>query len=143
MQLHLHLYLNIFYIRWPLCTAHHTLILQAEYLLLHTAPRVAHKIYRAKSTLIYGVIRGRVCYQEAFYVIYSFLWQAQVSEEEGKHALSSRLQINSYVYVALWDPGCMKFSHIIEQSPRNWETTMCPNVALTVFHTQNMYHHVW
>ena len=30
----------------------------------------------------------------------------------------------------------MKFSHILEQSPRDWETTLCQNVALTVFHIQ-------
>ena len=27
-------------------------------------------------------------------------------------------------YVVLSDPGSMHFSHIIEQSPRDWETTM-------------------
>ena len=37
----------------------------------------------------------------------------------------------------------MQFSHIIEQSPRNWEATMRQNVVLTIFHTQNIYHHVW
>ena len=33
--------------------------------------------------------------------------------------------------------------HIIEQSPRNWEPTVCQNVALTVFPTQNICHLVW
>ena len=37
----------------------------------------------------------------------------------------------------------MQFSHIIEQSSRDWETTMRQNVVLTIFHTQNIYHHVW
>ena len=46
-------------------------------------------------------------------------------------------------YVALSDPGYMKFSHIIEQSPRHWETTMRQNVVLTNFHTQNIRHHPW
>ena len=31
--------------------------------------------------------------------------------------------------VALSDPGSMKFSHIIEQSPRDWETTLCQNIV--------------
>ena len=38
--------------------------------------------------------------------------------------------------IALWDPGSMKFSPIIEQSSRDWETTVCQYVALTVSHTQ-------
>ena len=37
----------------------------------------------------------------------------------------------------------MQFSHIIEQSPCNWETTMRWNVVLTIVHTQNIYHPVW
>ena len=37
----------------------------------------------------------------------------------------------------------MQFSHIIEQSPRDWETAMCRNVVLTSFHTKNINHHVW
>ena len=36
----------------------------------------------------------------------------------------------------------MQFSHIIEQSPRDWETTLCQNVVLIIFHT-HIYHHVW
>ena len=31
----------------------------------------------------------------------------------------------------------MQLSHIMEQSPRDWETTMHQNVALIIFHTQN------
>ena len=46
-------------------------------------------------------------------------------------------------YVALSDPGSMKFSHVLEQSPRDWETTMRQKVVLTIFHTQNICHHVW
>ena len=45
--------------------------------------------------------------------------------------------------VALSDPESMKLSHIIEQSPRDWETTIRQNVFLSTFHTQNIYHHVW
>ena len=45
--------------------------------------------------------------------------------------------------VALSDPGSIKFSHIIEKCPRNWEITVYHNVALTVFHTQNSCHHAW
>ena len=37
----------------------------------------------------------------------------------------------------------MQFSHIIEEPPRNWETTMHQNVVLTIFHTQNIHHYVW
>ena len=37
----------------------------------------------------------------------------------------------------------MQFSYIIEQSPRDWETTMRQNLVLKIFHTQNIYHHVW
>ena len=47
------------------------------------------------------------------------------------------------MYVALSDPGSMQFSHNIEQSPHSWETTICQNVVLTIFNTQNIYHHVW
>ena len=47
------------------------------------------------------------------------------------------------IYVALSDPGSMKFSHIREQSSRDRETNMCQNVALIVFHTQNICHHAW
>ena len=32
----------------------------------------------------------------------------------------------------------MQFSHIIEQSPHDWETTVCQNEVLTIFHTQNI-----
>ena len=51
--------------------------------------------------------------------------------------------------VALSDPGSMQsyyhyyHYHIIELSPRNWETTMRHNIVLTVFPTQNVNHHVW
>ena len=34
----------------------------------------------------------------------------------------------------------MKFSHIIEQFPRDWETTVCQNVSLTVFHIKSICH---
>ena len=37
----------------------------------------------------------------------------------------------------------MTCSHILEQSPRDWETTTRPNVVLTVFHTQNIRPHAW
>ena len=44
------------------------------------------------------------------------------------------------VSLALSDPESMKFSHIIKQSPRNWGTTVCKIVALTVFlHTKYMH----
>ena len=46
-------------------------------------------------------------------------------------------------YVALSDHGFMQFSHIKEQSPSDWETTMLQNVVLTIFHTQNIYHYLW
>ena len=35
----------------------------------------------------------------------------------------------------------MKLSHIIEQSPRDWETTM--RLRSDIFHKQNLYHHAW
>ena len=37
----------------------------------------------------------------------------------------------------------MHFSHILEQSPRNWETTMRQNVVLTIFNAQNKCHRAW
>ena len=37
----------------------------------------------------------------------------------------------------------MKFSHILERSPRDWETTMHQNVVLAFFHTQNICHSAW
>ena len=37
----------------------------------------------------------------------------------------------------------MTFFHILEQSPRGWETTMRQNVVLKIFQTQNICHHVW
>ena len=45
--------------------------------------------------------------------------------------------------VELSDPGSMKYSHIIEQSPCDWETFMCQNVVLIIFHIQNIFHHAW
>ena len=53
------------------------------------------------------------------------------------------IYIKAKEYVALSDPGSMTFSHILDSSPRDWETTMCQNVVLTIFHTQNIRHHVW
>ena len=47
------------------------------------------------------------------------------------------------VYVALSDPGSMKYSYILEQSPRDWETNIRQNLVLTIFHTQNICHHAW
>ena len=41
-------------------------------------------------------------------------------------------------FVALSDPWSMKFSHILDQSPHNRETTMRQNINLTMFHTQNI-----
>ena len=37
----------------------------------------------------------------------------------------------------------MTISHILEQSPHDWETTMRQNEVLTIFHTQNICHNVW
>ena len=37
----------------------------------------------------------------------------------------------------------MKCFDILEQSPRDWETTTRQNVVLTVFHTQNIRKDVW
>ena len=48
-----------------------------------------------------------------------------------------------HVKVALSDSGSMKFSHFIEHSPCDWETTMRQNVVLTIFYTQNIHHHAW
>ena len=36
----------------------------------------------------------------------------------------------------------MKFSHNIEQSPRDLETTVRQNLFLTVFQTQKLFHYV-
>ena len=46
-------------------------------------------------------------------------------------------------YVALSDPGSIKCSYILEQSPRDWEKTMRQNVVLTFFHKQNICHCAW
>ena len=35
----------------------------------------------------------------------------------------------------------METSYVLEQSPRDWKTTMHPNVTSTVFHTQNIRPH--
>ena len=37
----------------------------------------------------------------------------------------------------------MNLLDILEQSPWDWETTTRQNVVLTIFHTQNIFHHVW
>ena len=42
------------------------------------------------------------------------------------------------MYVALSDSGSMKYSYILEQSPRDWETTMRTNLVPTIFHTLNV-----
>ena len=47
------------------------------------------------------------------------------------------------VYVALSDPGSMKCSYFLEQSPRDWEKTLRQNVVLTILHTQNICHRAW
>ena len=41
-------------------------------------------------------------------------------------------------YVVPWDPWFMKFSPILEQSPRDWERSLHQNVGLTIFHTKYM-----
>ena len=46
-------------------------------------------------------------------------------------------------YVSLWDPESMKFSHVLERSPWDWEATMHHNVVLAFFHTQNLCHGAW
>ena len=46
-------------------------------------------------------------------------------------------------YVSLWDPESMKLLDLLEQSPQDWKTTTGQNVVLTVFHTQNICHHLW
>ena len=48
-----------------------------------------------------------------------------------------------FALVVLSDPGSKHFSHIMEHSPRHWETTMQQNVVLTIFHTENIHHNVW
>ena len=37
----------------------------------------------------------------------------------------------------------MKRSDILEQSPRDWETTMRQKIFMTVFHKQNIRQNVW
>ena len=56
---------------------------------------------------------------------------------------SSHMNCSNTVYVSLSDPESMKCSHILEQSPWDSETTIRPNVVLTVFPTQNICHHAW
>ena len=48
-----------------------------------------------------------------------------------------------HTYVSLWDPESMKFSHVLERSPQDWETTMHQNAVLAFFHTQNICHGAW
>ena len=43
-------------------------------------------------------------------------------------------------YVALSDPG---FMNVLGQSPHNWKRTMHQYEVPTIFHTQNIRHHVW
>ena len=45
-------------------------------------------------------------------------------------------------YVTLLDPGYMTFLYVLSQSPCDWWTPIHPNLVLTIFHTQNIYHHV-
>ena len=47
------------------------------------------------------------------------------------------------LYVALLDPFYMKLLYILEQSARNWKTTMQTNILFTTFHTQHMCHFGW
>ena len=53
------------------------------------------------------------------------------------------MDFKNWFSVAFLDPWFMKFSLIIEQSPHNWETTVCQNVTLTDFYTQNICHYAW
>ena len=46
-------------------------------------------------------------------------------------------------YVALSDPGTMKLVYVLGKSPRDWKKTMHQNAVATIFHTQNICHHVW
>ena len=56
-----------------------------------------------------------------------FLWKNYIFQINSKIP-----DIIDYTYVALSDPGSIKFSHIIEQSPCNWETTMHRYVVLSI-----------
>ena len=47
-----------------------------------------------------------------------------------------------YTYVELSDPGYMKFSYILEQSPPRLEDNDASKCSSNYFHTQNMCHHV-
>ena len=65
------------------------------------------------------------------------IWEARFSP------LNSTRIFSSASNVALSDPESMKLSHIIVQSPCDWETTLHQNVVVTIFHTQNICHHAW
>ena len=43
-------------------------------------------------------------------------------------------------HVVLSDPGSL---NVLGQSPRDWKKPMHQNAVLTIFHTQNICHHVW
>ena len=56
------------------------------------------------------------------------------------YPISRKILLIITLHSEILDP--CNFFHIIEHSPRNWETTLRPNVFLTIFHTQKIYHHV-
>ena len=53
------------------------------------------------------------------------------------------MHFKNWFSVVFLDPVFMKFSPIIEQSPHNWETTVCQNETLTDFYTKIICHYAW
>ena len=53
------------------------------------------------------------------------------------------LKLLKKALIALSNPGSMTFVYVLGQSPSDWKTTTNQNAVPTIFHTQQICHHVW
>ena len=56
---------------------------------------------------------------------------------------SASQKLCAYNAASSWSQSPSPDSQCIEQSPCNWETNMHQNIVLTIFHAQNIFHHMW
>ena len=102
-----------------------------------------NKFWVSKTGKLFCQLKKKYIYLVTDFLVFTVLIQSYVSPTLASPLYEQTFPPWFYEYVALWDPGSMKLYHVLEQSPRNWETTLRRKVFLTIFHTQDTCHSAW
>ena len=75
----------------------------------------------------------------------NFKWvvMAKCKGETGQMWILTFIQKDPFVYVALWDPGFLKFQQEFESCPLDWKTTIRWNDVSVIFQHNHVYQGCW